>query len=120
MPAHPAAAELVRPAWSWGLAPALVACLAAPAFFVLRVPWLGWVLLAAALAGAWWVERRAGRGAHASTPLSTGTAASGLPAPEASARPPSLVRDLSLIGAGLLIVSAIPLAAELDNPAFLR
>src|SRR6188474_1680640 len=106
MPAHPAAAELVRPAWSWGLAPALLACLAAPAFFVLRVPWVGWVLLAAALAGAWAVERRATR--------RTDAAASALSAAEASARPPSLVRDLSLIAAGLLIVSAIPLAAELD------
>jgi hypothetical protein len=112
MPAHPAAAELVRPAWSWGLAPALLACLAAPAFFVLRVPWVGWVLLAAALAGAWWVERRAMR--------RTDAAASAVRAAGASVRPPSLVRDLSLIMVGLLIVSAIPLAAELDNPAFVR
>jgi len=103
MPAHPAAAALVRPTWSWGLAPALLACFAAPAFFVLHVPWLGWVLLAAALAGAWAVERRTGETDAA-----------------ASVRPPSLVRDLSLITVGLLIVSAIPLAAELDNPAFLR
>ena len=104
MPAHPAAAALARPAWSWGLAPALLACLAAPAFFVLRVPWVGWVLLAAALAGAWAVDRRTGSETDAA----------------ASARPPSLVRDLSLVAVGLLIVSAIPLAAELDNPAFLR
>ena len=103
MPAHPAAAKVVHPAWSWGLAPALLACLSAPAFFVLRVPWVGWALLAAALAGAWAVERRAVR--------TTDAAASALRGAEASVRPPSLVRDLSLIAAGLLIVSAIPLAA---------
>lgn len=104
MPAHPSAVPLVRPAWSWGLAPALLACLSAPAFFVLRVPWLGWLLLAAALGGAWLVERR--------KPEETDAAA--------SPRRPSLVRDLSLIAVGLLIVSAIPLKAELDNLAILR
>ncbi len=35
-------------------------------------------------------------------------------------RPPSLFRDLSLIAVGLLIVSVIPLKAELDNLAILR
>ncbi|WP_345801992.1 CPBP family intramembrane glutamic endopeptidase [Microbacterium sp. AZCO] len=105
MPAHPAAAPLVRPAWSWGLAPALLACLAAPAFFVLRVAWLGWLLLALALVAAFILERR------------TGAIERG---PEASHRPPSLVRDLSLVAAGLLIVSAIPLKAELDDLAILR
>jgi membrane protease YdiL (CAAX protease family) len=35
-------------------------------------------------------------------------------------RRPSLVRDLSLIAVGLLIVSAIPLKAELDNVAMIR
>jgi membrane protease YdiL (CAAX protease family) len=103
MPAHPALAPTTtRPAWSWGLAPALLVCLAAPAFFVLRLPWLGWVLLAAGMAVAFATDRA-----------------------DAAARPdrprsPSLVRDLSLITAGLLIVSAIPLKAELDDLAFLR
>lgn len=106
MPAHPSAvATTTVPAWSWGLAPALLACLAAPAFFVVRVPWLGWLLLAAALVAAWAVERR--------DAVRT--------APDAaSARRPSILRDVSLIALGLLIVSAIPLKAELDNLAILR
>ncbi|MGU3645555.1 type II CAAX prenyl endopeptidase Rce1 family protein [Microbacterium sp. C23T] len=107
MPAHPDAppAPAVR-TWSWGLAPALLVCLAAPAFFVVRVPWLGWVLLAAGLAIAVVTERT--------------DAAARPPAPESGLRPPSLLRDLSLIAVGLLIVSAIPLKAELDNLAILR
>lgn len=104
MPIHPAALPVERPAWSWGLVPALLACLAAPAFFVLLVPWLGWTLLAAALATGWLVERRQAPQRDAA----------------ASPRPPSLVRDLSLIAVGLLIVSSIPLKAELDNLAILR
>ncbi|MBB2976258.1 membrane protease YdiL (CAAX protease family) [Microbacterium endophyticum] len=86
--------------WPMRLIPALLVCAAAPAFFVLRVPWLGWVLIALSLAGAWWVDRRA------KTTDATGH--------------PSLLRDLSLIAIGLLIVSAIDLAAELDNLAMLR
>ncbi|QKJ19934.1 CPBP family intramembrane glutamic endopeptidase [Microbacterium hominis] len=102
MPAHPAAAApVVSRVWTWSLVPALLVCLAAPAFFVLRVPWVGWVLLAAGLAAAWML-RPADR------------AETGIP------RRPSLVRDLSLIAAGLLIVSVIPLKAELDNLAILR
>ena len=84
-------------AWRAGLAPTALVCLAAPAFFVLQVAWLGWVLLAAGLAAAWLVERRA-----------------------VTASDPSLTRDLSLIAVGMLIVSIIPLAAELDNLAMLR
>ncbi|MCK2036410.1 CPBP family intramembrane metalloprotease [Microbacterium sp. SSW1-49] len=80
-----------------GIAPAILVCAAAPAFFVLEIPWLGWMLLALGLAAAWCMER--GR-----------VAAPG----------PSLTRDLSLIAVGLLIVSVIPLAAELDNLAMLR
>ena len=106
-----AAAAPALPAWSWRLAPALLVCLAAPAFFVVRVPWLGWVLLAAGLATALLTERT-----DAATP-----ARSVLPADGGSGiRRPSLLRDLSLIAVGLLIVSAIPLKAELDNAAILR
>ncbi|HKP07373.1 MAG TPA: CPBP family intramembrane glutamic endopeptidase [Microbacterium sp.] len=107
MPAHPDAppAPAVR-TWSWSLAPALLVCLAAPAFFVVRVPWLGWVLLAAGLAVALLTERT--------------DAAARPAAPGGGIRPPSLLRDLSLIAVGLLIVSAIPLKAELDNLAILR
>ncbi|NLP83813.1 CPBP family intramembrane metalloprotease [Microbacterium sp. CFH 90308] len=112
MPAHPAAAPvLARPAWSWRLAPALLVCLAAPAFFVARIPWLGWALLAAGLLVALLLER--GRSAVAEGVGMADAAATGI-------RNPSLLRDLSLIAVGLLIVSAIPLEAQLDNLAFLR
>jgi membrane protease YdiL (CAAX protease family) len=116
MPADPSLAPIqTRPAWSWALVPALLVCLAAPAFFVVRVPWLGWLLLALGLVGASLVERRAprevayvaGTGGWFARMLRT--------APR-----PSILRDLSLIAAGLLIVSAIPLAARLDDFAFVR
>lgn len=81
--------------------PSLLVCLAAPAFFVLLLPWLGWLLIAAALASAWFVDRRSG------TPLRPSAA-------------PSLLRDISLIAIGMLIVSSIPLKAELDDLAMLR
>lgn len=93
----------IRPRLSAGLAPAALVCAAAPAFFVARIAWLGWVLLAAGMLSAWLLERKGLR--WRATDPSPG---------------PSLVRDLSLIAAGLLIVSAIPLAAELDNLAMLR
>src|SRR5690242_312164 len=96
MPAHPDAPPVDVPtAWSWRLAPALVVCLAAPAFFVVRLPWLGWSLLAVGLALAWLLERRdaAPRPDPAATPGRSGAA---------GIRVPSLVRDLSLIAAGLL------------------
>ncbi|WP_404431991.1 CPBP family intramembrane metalloprotease [Microbacterium lacus] len=109
MPAHSSTVPLTdRPAWSWGLIPALLVCLAAPAFFVMRIPWLGWALLIASLVSAWIVSRRVEGADDVSTDA------------EASVRPPSLLRDLSLIAVGLLIVSAIPLKAELDNLAFVR
>lgn len=88
----------------WVVVAALLVCLAAPAFFVLLLPWLGWILLALGLLAAWQADRGA-------PTLSTGAA---------DERPASLVRDLSLIAAGMLIVSAIPLAAELDNAAMVR
>ncbi len=97
-----------------GLVPALLVCLAAPAFFVLRIPWLGWVLLAAGMLVAYLVRSRTDAEAEAAR-------ASVSTAPEAApTRTPSLVRDLSLICIGLLIVSLIDLKAELDNLAFLR
>ncbi|MEZ3159932.1 CPBP family intramembrane glutamic endopeptidase [Microbacterium sp. BWT-B31] len=104
MPAQLSAVLGPRPAWSWGLAPALLVCLAAPAFFVARIPWLGWALLAAGLVLALMIERAGDRA----------------DAPAGGIRRPGLVRDLSLIALGLLIVSAIPLRAELDNLAILR
>jgi hypothetical protein len=77
--------------------PALVVVGAAPAFFVLEWAWLGWSMLGVGVAGAWLIERR-----------------------RVLAPGPSLTRDLGLIAVGMLIVSVIPLAAELDNLAFLR
>ena len=94
----------MRPAWSWRLVPAGLACLAAPAFFVARIPWAGWMLLAAALVAAWLVQR------HENPSAAEGE----------GMRAPSLLRDLSLIAAGMLIVSSIPLKAELDNAAMVR
>lgn len=92
-------AHLDRPRPHLGVesVPALLVCLAAPAFFVALLPWLGWALLAAGLALALLIER--GR-----------VAASG----------PSLTRDLSLIAVGMLVVSAISLEAKLDNLSMVR
>ncbi|WP_198411044.1 CPBP family intramembrane glutamic endopeptidase [Microbacterium suaedae] len=86
------------------LAPALTVCLAAPAFFVLEIAWLGWILSAVGLALAWILESRANR--------------AGVNADSGGA--PGLTRDLALIVLGLMIVSIIPLAAELDNAAMAR
>ncbi|MFF7292161.1 CPBP family intramembrane glutamic endopeptidase [Microbacterium sp. NPDC008134] len=80
-----------------GIVPAVFVCAAAPAFFVAEIAWLGWVLLALGIGIAWVIER--GR---------------------VTASAPSLTRDLSLVALGLLVVSVIPLAAELDNLAMLR
>ena len=104
----------IRPTVSVGLIPALLVCLAAPAFFVVRIPWLGWALLAAGMLVAWLVRGRTDAEAEAAR------ASVARPAEPAEKRTPSLLRDLSLIALGLLIVSSIPLAAELDNLAFVR
>lgn len=94
----------VAAATSWQkVLPALLVCAAAPAFFVAEIAWLGWVLLAIGLAASWLGER-----------------SEGAPVWTRDGSRPSLTRDLSLIALGLLIVSVIPLAAELDNMAMLR
>lgn len=101
--------------WAPGLAPALLVCLAAPAFFVAEWTWLGWVLLAAGIGAAWLIERW--------RPVDRPVVRAGArleTARDVTASAPSLTRDLSLIAIGLLIVSVIPLAAELDNLAMLR
>lgn len=82
------------------LIPAILVVLAAPAFFVVQVIWLGWLLLALGLALAVLVE--------------------GTTVAFARGRGPSLFRDLSLIAIGLVIVSLISLRAELDNLAMVR
>lgn len=76
------------------LAAALLVCLAAPVFFVIEQPILGFELLASGLILAWGAEHSSGRTVR---------------------RTPSLLRDLSLVAIGLAIVRTIPLAAELDN-----
>ena len=102
-----------------GIAPAIVCallvCAAAPAFFVVRIPWLGWLLLALGVGVAWAIDRAR---------LTNGAVRAGERRESAPVvgirRPPSLTRDLSLIALGMLIVSAIPLAAELDDLAMIR
>lgn len=107
-----------RTSASWpAIVPALFVCAAAPAFFVAQIPWLGWVLLALGVGGAWLVERR--RAAPADIATSGGSRGESARALEGD-RQPSLTRDLTLIALGMLIVSIIPLAAELDNLAMLR
>jgi membrane protease YdiL (CAAX protease family) len=113
MPAVSSVSTPTLRAWSWGLVPALLVCLAAPAFFVVRVPWLGWAFLAAGLVAAFVVRR-----ADAATAVAADAGES--EDEGAGIRRPDLVRDLSLIAVGLLIVSAIPLKAELDDIAILR
>ncbi|WP_243224935.1 CPBP family intramembrane glutamic endopeptidase [Microbacterium sp. CIAB417] len=100
--------------WRTALVPAALVCLAAPAFFVVQWPWLGWLLLAAGVGGAWVLEGR-------TVPASVEVRAGGRrETSRLVGRSPSLTRDLSLIAIGMLIVSVIPLAAELDNLAMLR
>ena len=111
MPASPDAPAV--PTWSWRLLPALLVCLAAPAFFVALLPWLGWALLAAGLVLALWMERRDASATGLDDVHDGEAAGRGI-------RRPSLVRDLGLIAVGLLIVSAISLRAELDNAAMVR
>ncbi len=116
MPANPVVVPLMtRPAWSWALVPALLVCLAAPAFFVVRVAWLGWLLLAAGLVVALLMRR-----ADAVAPAAGIDAPGGTATPADGIRPPSLLRDLALIAVGLLIVSSIPLAARLDDFSIVR
>lgn len=104
----------VETSWAPGVIPAVLVCLAAPAFFVAQWTWLGWVLLAFGVGTAWLVERR--------WPVQRPAVRMGsrLDTARDISAPPSLTRDLSLIAIGLLIVSIIPLAAELDNMAMLR
>jgi len=95
------------------LGPAVLVCLAAPAFFVLGWTWVGWVLLVAGVGTAALVER----GAPRTVTVSVGTR----PTWEiGERRMPSLTRDLALIALGMLIVHAISLEAQLDDLAMLR
>ncbi|MGW9627005.1 CPBP family intramembrane glutamic endopeptidase [Microbacterium sp. NPDC055521] len=87
---------MTKSAWH-SILPAALVCAAAPAFFVLGWTWVGWLLLAAGVGIAALIERRSVTSAE-----------------------PSLTRDLSLIGIGMLIVHAISLEAQLDDLSMLR
>lgn len=105
MTAHAAVPDSVRRTWTPKLLPAALVCLAAPVLFVAQVVWLGWVVLAVAVASAVIVDRRA------DVPI----------VPDREASPvPSIARDVFLIALGQFIVSLIPLKAELDDAAFVR
>lgn len=105
MTAHAAVPDSVRRTWTPKLLPAALVCLAAPVLFVAQVVWLGWVVLAVAVASAVIVDRRAG------VPIVPGREATPVP---------SIARDVFLIALGQFIVSLIPLKAELDDAAFVR
>jgi hypothetical protein len=105
MTVHAATPEHVRRTWTPVLVPAALVCLAAPVLFVAQVVWLGWIVLALAVASAILVDRRGG------IPI--------LPARDAE-RVPSVARDVFLIALGQCVVSLIPLKAELDDAAFVR
>lgn len=110
--------DVQRRSATWpAVIPALLVCAAAPAFFVLETAWLGWALLALGVGGAWLVER--GHPVVADQTVSVGSRRETARVIGVS-RQPSLTRDLALIALGMLIVSVIPLAAELDNLAMLR
>ncbi|WP_323741143.1 CPBP family intramembrane glutamic endopeptidase [Microbacterium sp. VKM Ac-2870] len=94
--AAPVAAP-VAARWTRAVVPALLVCLAAPAYFVLLQPLLGAALLAVGVGSAFALER--GR---------------------VAASAPSLTRDLSLIALGMVIVSTISLAAKLDDLSMVR
>lgn len=94
--------ERVRSVDTAGFIAAVLVALAAPAFFVKQWTPFGWLLILAGLATAWVVESsRFGR-------------------PRLRSERPSLVRDLSLIALGLMVVHLIPLAAKLDNWSMVR
>ena len=101
---HGVAADQKKQVRVLPLLAAILTVLAAPAFFVAEIPWIGWTLLAVGLTVAWIATHR-------------GAAES---ASEASARQPSLLRDLSLIVIGLAIVRTIPLAAKLDTVSMIK
>jgi len=96
------------------LGPAALVCLAAPAFFVLGWTWVGWVLIAIGVGTAALVERRRPENGGAVFAGHRPTWRIG------ERRAPSLARDLVLIAAGMLIVHAISLEAQLDDAAMLR
>ena len=107
----------VRP---WHTAAALLTVLSAPVFFVLEQFALGALLLGTGLAVAYFADRGAEvrsfeRGNALERPWAPAEARS-----SSGENQPSLLRDLSLIAIGLLVVRTISLAAELNNWAMVR
>ncbi|UOE44700.1 CPBP family intramembrane glutamic endopeptidase [Agromyces larvae] len=76
------------------LVPALLVCGAAVALFGFMVPWAGYAMLAAGLVAAWACDR--------------------------SGRTERLAPDLLLIAIGQVIISTMPLAADISWPAMVR
>jgi membrane protease YdiL (CAAX protease family) len=109
--AKPAVKLSVKP---WPTLAAVLTVLAAPAFFVFEDLLSGIVLLALGLAAAFKSDR-GGCDPHAQPLILHGARR-----PKVDHRPPSLLRDLSLVAIGLGIVRTISLAAELDNWAMVR
>lgn len=98
----------------WPTIAAVLTVLAAPAFFVFEDVISGVVLLVLGLAAA----VKADRGGC--DPYAVPVFSHDKRGARTVTRPPSLLRDLSLIAMGLGIVRLIPLAAELDNWAMVR
>ncbi|MBP2436262.1 type II CAAX prenyl endopeptidase Rce1 family protein [Microbacterium amylolyticum] len=102
MTTSPHTADTGLPVLPVAVWPSLVVCLSAVALFVVESRPLGYALLAAGLIFAWALE--------ASNKVNGGPIGSDKP---------SLLRDLSLIAAGLVCASSIPLAAKLDDLSML-
>lgn len=105
---------------TWHTAAALLTVLSAPVFFVLEQFALGALLLGTGLAVAYFADRGAEvrsfeRGNALERPWAPAEARS-----SSGENQPSLLRDLSLIAIGLLVVRTISLAAELNNWAMVR
>ena len=111
---RPIASSLRLSVKPWPTIAAVLTVLAAPAFFVFEDVLSGVVLLVLGLASA----LKADRGGC--DPYAVPVFAHDKRGPRIVTRPPSLLRDLSLIAIGLGIVRQIPLAAELDNWAMAR
>lgn len=107
----------VRP---WHTAAAVLTVLSAPVFFVLEQVFFGLLLLAFGLVGAYLADRKAGVRSFARGDAPEPTWGHAEARSFASNTSPSLLRDLSLVAIGLLIVRTISLAAELDNWAMVR
>ena len=83
---------VVRDARSPGLVPAVLLVASAVPLFALRMPWVGYPMMVAALLIAWWLDRRS----------------------RAAGERAELFRDLLLIALGMAIVSSVSVAADIS------